>query len=137
MTRQLSQELRRYRKEKADRMMEALRKTITLNPHHANGLDALAWQHAAARQNLGEAKSLVERAMQIEPWNAYLIDTLAFVHAAAGDFKQALATHLRARELFPEYATDASRREFERRADEHAKVCAEKRPAADGPRVTP
>jgi Flp pilus assembly protein TadD len=91
--------------EKVDRIdvMEAhLRKLMTIRPDEAQAYNALGYTFADRNERLAEAKDLVGRALQISPDDAYIIDSMGWVHFRLGEMQEA-RTHLeRAFEMRPE-----------------------------------
>ncbi len=77
----------------------AMRKTIELEPKHADALNYLAYTWAERRENLQEALVMAEKADRLKPDNGYIIDTLAWIHFQLGDAPQALALLKRAAAL--------------------------------------
>jgi len=82
----------------------ALNHTLTQEDASASTLNALAWTCATADLYLPESLQAAERAVQLEPDNAGILDTLAEVHFRMGHTKEALQVIDRALELTPEDA---------------------------------
>lgn len=68
-----------------------LRKAIELDPSHAQALNHLAYSFAEKKINLDEAESLVKRALEQDPEDGYIIDTLGFVLFQKGQVLDAVA----------------------------------------------
>lgn len=69
--------------------IDTLNELILLSPNHASGLNFLGYLYAEKGVNLNEAKSLVERALKIEPSNGYYLDSLGWVYFKLQEFKLA------------------------------------------------
>lgn len=65
-------------------------KVIELDPNHVQGLNYLAFTWAEANKNLDEAEKLVRRALELEPNDGYILDTLGWVLYKKGSFKDAV-----------------------------------------------
>jgi tetratricopeptide (TPR) repeat protein len=84
--------------EKTDRfddMVAKLRKVIEINPKSAEALNYLGYSFADRNIQLEEAYSLVQRALELKPGNAYYLDSLGWVYFRQGRLTQALETILR------------------------------------------
>jgi len=91
--------------EKVDRIdvMEThLRKLITIRPDDAQAYNALGYTFAERNQRLGEAKELIARALKISPEDAYILDSMGWVHFRLGEMPEARSQLERAFELRPE-----------------------------------
>lgn len=85
--------------EKLDRfdVLEAnLRKLITIKPDYAHAYNALGYSLADRNVRLGEARKLVERALELAPDDYFIIDSLGWVQYREGDLKAAAETLRRA-----------------------------------------
>jgi tetratricopeptide (TPR) repeat protein len=79
--------------EKLDRMdvMEvSLRKVISIKPDHAHAYNALGYSLADRSMRLPEARELIEKAHQLSPDDAFIIDSMAWVHFRQGEPEKAL-----------------------------------------------
>ena len=79
--------------EKLDRfdVLEAnLRKLIQMQPKHAHAHNALGYSLADRNLRLDEAKALIERALELLPEDAAIIDSMGWVLYRMGDLKGAL-----------------------------------------------
>jgi tetratricopeptide (TPR) repeat protein len=56
-----------------------LKKALELSPDYADALNYLGYMWADRGENLDEARSMIERAVKIEPENAAFLDSLAWV----------------------------------------------------------
>ncbi|MBV8031091.1 MAG: tetratricopeptide repeat protein [Betaproteobacteria bacterium] len=78
--------------EKLDRfdVLESnLRKLIEIRPDHAHAYNALGYSLADRNTRLPEARKLVERALELAPEDAFIIDSLGWVLYRQGDLKGA------------------------------------------------
>lgn len=74
-------------------MEKQLRKIIELKPDYAHAYNALGYSLADRNLRLSEALVLIEKAHQLAPEDAFILDSLGWVHFRMGDLKQA-RTHL-------------------------------------------
>ena len=65
-----------------------MRRTIDLDPNHAEALNFLAYYYAEQRENLDEALLLAQRALALKA-EAHILDTLGWVYFVRGDFANA------------------------------------------------
>lgn len=65
------------------------RKVISLDNWHANAMNYLGYSYAERGIKLGEAYSLIQRALEIDPGNAAYIDSLGWVYYQMGKYKEA------------------------------------------------
>ena len=91
--------------EKLDRMpvMEAsLRQLIALEPKNAMAYNALGYSLADRNQRLKEAYQLIEKALQLAPNDAYIMDSMGWVQFRLGKLKEAEEWLRRAYQKRPE-----------------------------------
>ena len=93
----LGAQLERLHQEPAAR--EELRRAIELDPRHADALNYLGYMDADDGVNLKEAKTMIQRALDVDPDNGAYLDSLGWVYFRMGDMAQALAQLQRAAEL--------------------------------------
>ena len=67
----------------------ALRRVIELDTTHAPALNFLGYSLADDGIKLEEALELIERAIEIEPWNGAYLDSLGWVYFRMGRFEEA------------------------------------------------
>jgi tetratricopeptide (TPR) repeat protein len=79
-------------------MVQYLKKTIEINPNHADALNYLGYSYADKGVNLDEALSLINRALELKPDNGYILDSLGWVYFKLGQYDEALKTLLKAAE---------------------------------------
>jgi tetratricopeptide (TPR) repeat protein len=84
------------RLERFDVLEENLRKLIQIQPDHAHAHNALGYSFADRNVHLGEARKLIERALELSPEDAFIIDSLGWVLYRQGDLKGAEAQLRRA-----------------------------------------
>ena len=68
-----------------------LRRTIELDPNHADALNYLGYLDAEDGVNLQEARALIERALALDPENGAYLDSLGWVYYQLGDLDSAVA----------------------------------------------
>jgi tetratricopeptide (TPR) repeat protein len=82
--------------EKYDVLEANLRKLIEVKPDHAHAYNALGYSFAERNLRLGEARKLVEKALELSPDDHFIIDSLGWVQYREGDLKGAAQTLRRA-----------------------------------------
>ncbi|MBC8118325.1 MAG: tetratricopeptide repeat protein [Burkholderiaceae bacterium] len=70
-------------------MEKHLRRIIELKPDYAHAYNALGYSLADRNQRLPEALQLIEKARQLAPDDAFILDSLGWVQYRLGDLKQA------------------------------------------------
>jgi tetratricopeptide (TPR) repeat protein len=60
-------------------VVQNMKKVIEMDPNHVQGLNYLAYTYSEMNQSLDEAESLVKRALEIEPKDAYIMDTYGWI----------------------------------------------------------
>jgi Flp pilus assembly protein TadD len=71
--------------------MEALlRQVMALKPDHAHAYNALGYSLADRNLRLAEAKTLIERALQLSPGDPFITDSLGWVEFRLGNRDEAL-----------------------------------------------
>lgn len=76
---------------KTDIMEQDLRKLIQLKPDHAHAYNALGYGLAEHSSRLPEALELIEKAITLSPNDAYIMDSLGWVHYRMGNLNQGLS----------------------------------------------
>jgi len=79
--------------EKLDRidiLESSLRKVISIRPDNAHAYNALGYSLADRSLRLPEARELVEKALALSPDDAFIIDSMGWVHYRLGDSQKAL-----------------------------------------------
>lgn len=74
-----------------DRRFEQLmREIIELDPDNANAYNALGYTFADQNRNLDEAQDLLEQALELEPENPYILDSVGWYLYRIGDLEAAV-----------------------------------------------
>ncbi len=85
-----------------DRKFERLmREIIELDPEHANAYNALGYIYADQNRNLDEALNLLEHALELEPDNPYILDSVGWYLYRIGDLEAAFEYLARSYEQLP------------------------------------
>ncbi len=79
-----------------------MRRVIELRPNDANAFNALGYTYADQNRKLDEAQDLLERAMELEPLNPYILDSVGWYLYRVGDYQAALEYLQRSYEKLPE-----------------------------------
>ena len=79
-----------------------LRAILVMDPDNATALNALGYTLTSATDRHHEALELVSRALELEPDNPAIIDSLGWVHYQLGNLDKALELLRRAYEAFPD-----------------------------------
>jgi tetratricopeptide (TPR) repeat protein len=77
------------RLDKLDEMERLLRQVITLQPDHAQAMNALGYSLADRRLRLDEALSLVKRAHELAPADPFIVDSLGWIEFRRGNLPEA------------------------------------------------
>ncbi len=88
--------------EKYDVLEKNLRKLIEVKPDHAHAYNALGYSFAERNMRLGEARKLVEKALELSPDDSFIVDSLGWVQYREGDLKGAAQTLKRAYDSRPD-----------------------------------
>ena len=78
-----------------------LRKTLAMQPAHANALNGLGYLYAQHGRNLDEAEALIKRALEKSPTNGAYLDSLGWVFYKQGKFAEAVIALERANQQLP------------------------------------
>lgn len=81
----ISDRLKNYSK-----MEEILHVILKQNPNHAHALNALGYSYADRGIHLKQAENLIQKALQFEKENPYILDSLAWVYFKQGKLKESL-----------------------------------------------
>jgi tetratricopeptide (TPR) repeat protein len=82
--------------EKFDLLESNLRKLMQIRPDYAHAYNALGYSFADRNTRLGEARKLIERAIELAPEDYFIVDSLGWVQYREGDLKGAAETLRRA-----------------------------------------
>lgn len=74
-------------KQKVEASMKAV---LDMDPNHVQGLNYLAFTYAESNSNLEEAEKLVRRALEFEPHDGFILDTLGWILYKKGQFGDAV-----------------------------------------------
>lgn len=77
------------RMKKLDVMEKQLRKLILLKPDYAAAYNALGYSFADRNTKLQEAKTLIEKALELSPNDHYILDSMGWVHYRLGSLDEA------------------------------------------------
>lgn len=70
-----------------DDVVVTMKKVIEMDPNHVQGLNYLAFTYAESDQHLEDAEKLARRALEMEPNDGFILDTLGWVLYKKGDVK--------------------------------------------------
>jgi tetratricopeptide (TPR) repeat protein len=87
---------------KADVFEEMLRKLIKVDPEHAHAYNALGYSFLERKVRLAEAMQLVEKAYQLAPDDAAIIDSMGWGYYLTGDLGKSVEFMRRAYAAFPD-----------------------------------
>jgi tetratricopeptide (TPR) repeat protein len=73
-----------------DRMESDLRRLITLRPNHAHAYNALGYTFADRNVRLDEARTLIERAVQLAPEDPQILDSMGWIAYRQGKTDEAI-----------------------------------------------
>lgn len=85
-----------------ERVSESLKHALARADIDASTLNGLAWICATNNAHLEEALKAAERAVQLEPKNSGILDTLAEVHYRKGNAAKAIEVETQALALSPD-----------------------------------
>jgi Flp pilus assembly protein TadD len=74
-----------------DEMERLLRRVIQLKPDHQHAYNALGYSLADRGLRLDEARSLIQKALDLSPGDPFITDSLAWVKFRQGQHQEALA----------------------------------------------
>lgn len=84
---------------------EMFRNLLRESPDFHLALNYLGYMWAERGQNLDEAQSLVERALELDPGNGAYVDSLGWIFYQKGEYEKALSQLRRAADLLPRDGT--------------------------------
>ncbi len=73
-----------------ENVIKEMKKVIELDPNHVQGLNYLAFTWAEMEQNLPEAEKLARRAVELEPKDGYILDSLGWILYKKGNHQEAI-----------------------------------------------
>lgn len=77
------------RTEKRPQAMKIMEKLVKINPEHAGALNYLGYTWADSKANLNQAFLYLSRAVKLKPDNAYIRDSLGWLHYRQGKIDEA------------------------------------------------
>lgn len=84
------------------KMETLLRQVISINPNHAYAYNALGFFLADQNKRLPEARSLIEKALEIDPKNPIIIDSMGWLEYRLGNSEKALALLQTSHQQYPD-----------------------------------
>ncbi|QDK36272.1 tetratricopeptide repeat protein [Bdellovibrio sp. NC01] len=75
---------------KKDVVVNEMKKVLELDPNHVQGLNYLAFTWAEMNQNLPDAEKLARRALELEPQDGYVLDTLGWILYKQAKFNESI-----------------------------------------------
>lgn len=78
--------------DRKDEAIQVMRSLLDVEPDHAGALNYIGYTYADKGIRLQEAKNLIERALEKEPEDGYILDSLAWVYYRLGQYREALKT---------------------------------------------
>ena len=108
--------------ERFDVLETNLRTLIKERPNHAHAYNALGYSFADRNMRLDEARTLIERALQLAPNDAFIVDSMGWVLYRQGDTQGAVVQLRRAWSLRPDAEIGAHLGEVLWVAGDHAEA---------------
>ena len=78
------------KKQDRKRALQAMEKVLKIDPQNATALNYIGYSYAEEGVRLDEAKEMIERALTSRPGDAYIIDSLGWVHFRRREYDKAL-----------------------------------------------
>lgn len=75
---------------KKDKVIEIMKKVVDIDPNHSQGLNYLAFTWVEMNTNLDEAEKMARRAVELDPQDGYILDTLGWVLFKKGNKSESL-----------------------------------------------
>ncbi|MCE3009567.1 MAG: tetratricopeptide repeat protein [Proteobacteria bacterium] len=85
-----------------EKVLESMEKVVELDPNHVQGLNYLAFTLAEKGLRLEKAESLVRRALELEPNDGYIMDTLGWILYKQGRLKESIKVLEAAHQAVPD-----------------------------------
>ncbi len=73
-----------------EKTVENMKLVLKMDPNHIQGLNYLAFTYSEMNTNLDEAEKLVRRALEFEPNDGFILDTLGWVLYKKGDIRESI-----------------------------------------------
>jgi len=67
-----------------------MKRVIELDPNNANAYNSLGYTYADQNRQLDEAQDLLERALDLDPDNPFILDSVGWYLYRSGDYEAAL-----------------------------------------------
>lgn len=87
---------------KSQQALSVMEKVLVLQPEHAAALNYIGYTWADSRKHLDKALEYIKRAVELEPENGYIRDSLGWVHYRLGHLDQAQQELEKANTLSPD-----------------------------------
>lgn len=81
--------------------LDKMRFVIEMDPQNADALNYMGYTYADNNIRLDEAEALIRRALDIEPENGYILDSMGWVYYRKGDYEKARSFIEKALERVP------------------------------------
>ncbi|MFA5520982.1 MAG: tetratricopeptide repeat protein [Castellaniella sp.] len=78
------------RQGRSEQFESLLREVMVLAPDHANAYNSLGYTYANQNRRLDEAHELLERAIELEPDNPYILDSVGWYFYRVNDYEAAI-----------------------------------------------
>jgi tetratricopeptide (TPR) repeat protein len=75
---------------KKDQVVSEMKKVLELDPKHVQAMNYLAFTWAEGNANLKEAELMARKALEVEPKDGYIMDTLGWILYKQGRFNEAV-----------------------------------------------
>lgn len=75
---------------KKEKVIEIMKRVVEIDPNHSQGLNYLAFTWVEMNENLDEAEKLARRAVELDPQDGYILDTLGWVLYKKGNKTESL-----------------------------------------------
>lgn len=73
-----------------EQVVTHMKQVVEMDPNHVQGLNYLAFTYAESGRNLEDAEKLVRRALEIEPHDGYILDTLGWILYKRGRMEESI-----------------------------------------------
>ncbi|WP_319558054.1 tetratricopeptide repeat protein [Thiomicrorhabdus sp.] len=78
-----------YRTQRFDDYVDNMHRLLKLDPENVDALNGLGYFYVEQNKNLNQARTLLDKALQLEPDNYYVLDSMGWLLYRHKDFKQA------------------------------------------------
>jgi tetratricopeptide (TPR) repeat protein len=73
-----------------DDSIDMMKKVLAVEPEHVQAMNFLAFSYAEKSQNLDDAEHMALRAMELQPNDGYILDTVGLVYFKKGETEEAI-----------------------------------------------